>query len=345
MANIMPSGSANNFTGTNGTSVAGTDFTVPKADNGGAATIQSNACRIRTGASVGNRTSIKMNIATRADAEVDFVWTVPNGTPTQFPYFYMRSGTFMDTASGYFFSLDQNDMNAGSAVSYSGSNIQTYSHGFTAGQVVHSRFAIFGNRVRARTWLESLSEPTSVWQIDFTDSTHTTGFIGVTTVCGSAGARDLVIDNFNATDTITPSQATLLATGSITASGSLGRSAFKRFAGSITAAGTLIRLKVVARVFTGSITAAGTMRKAFIRTFSGSITAAGSVRRSALKRFAGSVTPAATIRRQAAKRLSGSITPAGSGTPTFIGRIFGRPGIVVISLIQRAEVRIRHRKG
>ena len=346
MASIMPSGSTETFTGSNGTSVAGTNFTVPKADNGGGATIQSNACRLRTGTSVGNRTSIKLNIATRADAEVDFVWTVPSGSPTQFPYFYIRSGTFMDTASGYYFSLDQNDMDAGSSVGYSGTNIQTATHGFTAGQVVHSRFAVFGNRIRARTWLESDSEPTSVWQIDFTDSTHTTGFIGVTTVCGQAGARDLVVDSFRATDTLTPSQATLSAGGSIAAAGDMRKNVTKGpFTGSVTAAGTLTRLKVVARVFTGSITAAGTLRKGFARTFSGSITTTGALLKVPARKFAGSVTAAATLRRSAMKRLSGSITPAGTGVPLFVGRIFGRPGIVVIRLVQRAEVRIRHRKG
>lgn len=345
MASIMPSGSANTFTGTNGTSVAGTDFTVPKSDNGGAATIQSNACRIRTGTTVGNRTSIKLNIASRADAEVDFVWTVPNGTPTQFPYFYMRSGTFMDTASGYYFSLDQNDMILGHSVGYSGTNLQTYTHGFTAGQVVHSRFAIFGDRIRARTWLESNSEPTSVWQIDQTHTTHTTGFIGVTTVCGQTGARDLIIDTFNATDSLTPSQATLNASGSIAASGGLGKIPGKRFAGSTTAVGTGSRLKVVARLFTGSITAAGTMRKSFLRVFAGAVATTGTMRKAAAKKLAGTVTPAATILRRPGKIFAGSVTPAGSGTPTFIGRIFGRPGIVVVRLIQRAEVRIRHRRG
>jgi len=345
-ATIMPTGLVETFTGTNGVSVAGTNFSVTKSDNGGTATIQSNACRIRTGATAGNRTSIRLNGATRADAEIDFVWTVPASGTSQYPTAWMRTGSLVDTQNGYYFTLEPNDMVFGkSNASYVRTDLVTYTHGFTAGQVVHSRIAVFGNTQRARTWLESTAEPTSVWQITAADTAQpSAGYIGISNVSGTSGAKDLIVDTFYGTDTITPSQAFLLAGGSIAATGSLNKSLLRVFTGSITAAGSLTQLKVVTRLFSGSITAAGTLRKAFPRIFTGSVTAAGTMRKVAAKRLAGTVTPAATIRRSALKRLAGSITAAGTGVPLFVGRIFGRPGLVVVRLVQRAEVRIRHRK-
>jgi hypothetical protein len=346
-ATIMPTGLVETFTGTNGVSVAGTNFSVSKADNGGAATIQSNACRIRTGATIGNRTSIKLNGPARADAEIDFVWTVPASGTTQFPTAWMRTASLIDTQNGYYFTLEPNDMRFGkSNASYARTDLVTYTHGFVAGQVVHSRIAVFGNTQFARTWLESLAEPTNTWQIIAADTAQpSAGYIGISNVSGTSGAKDLIVDTFYGTDTITPSQAYLVAGGSITATGSFHKSLGRIFTGSITPAGAFAKIKVVARVFTGSITAAGTMRRGFARVFGGSVTAAGTMRKVAAKRLAGTVTPAATIKRRPAKKFTGSITPAGSGVPVFIGRIFGRPGIVVMRLVQRAEVRIRNRKG
>lgn len=344
MTNVMPSGAVDTFTGANGTSVAGTNWVISKNDGTGAATIQSNACRIRTGTTSGNRTSIRVNMADRADTEIDFIWTVPTAG-TEYPYAYLRADTLIDTNNGYYFSLEAGDMIAGVSSGYSGTDLQTYTHGFTAGQVVHTRIAVFGNRCRARTWLQSNSEPTSTWQIDFTDSTWTTGRIGVTTVSASAGAKDLIIDSFNATDTLTPSAATLLATGGITPAGVLLKSPAKKFTGAITPTGALTKIRVVTRVFTGAITPAGALAKSAVKRLAGTIAPTGTMRKVVPKTFTGSITPAATIRKTPVKKFAGAITPSGAAVMMFVGRIFGRPGLAVMRLVENGTVRIRHRRG
>jgi hypothetical protein len=346
-ASLMPSGATETFTGTNGVSVAGTNFSVSKADNGGTSTIQSNACRLRTGTTAGNRSSIKLNGGTVADIEFDFVWTVPAASPGLYAGAWVRTGTFVDTQNGYYFTLEPTDMFFGkSNASYVRTDLQQYTHGFTAGQVVHSRIAVFGNTQKARTWLESNSEPTGVWQISATDTAQpSAGYTGITIVSGTSGAKDLVVDTFSAWDTVTPSQATLLATGGITPSGGLQKTVLKTFVGAITPTGALTKLRAVVRVFTGSITPAGVLKKSVPKVFAGLITPTGAMRKSVLKRMAGTIVPAAALRRSVLKRFSGTVTPAGVVNVPFLGRVFGRPGIAVMRLVESGTVRIRHRRG
>jgi len=345
MANIMPSGAVDTFTGSNGTSVAGTNWTISKADNSGTVTIQSNQARIRTGAASGNRTSIRLNAASRTNQEIDFIWTVPTGT--QFPYVFVRTSTNVDTETGYYFSLEPSNMIFGWSTGYSGTDLQTYTHGFTAGQVVHTRIAVFGNSQKARTWLQSNPEPTSTWQIVATDTNQpSAGFIGVTTVSGASGAKDLIIDSFNATDTETPSQAMITFTGSSTPTGALRKTITKNpFTGSSTPTGALSKMRVVVRVFTGSSTPTGLLKKTMIKVFAGSTTPTGLTLKRANKTMAGSTTPTGAFRKAIIKRFTGSSTPTGGLATAHFGRIFGRPGIVVVTRRVIGEVRTRIRRG
>lgn len=346
MTNLMPSGAVQTFTAADNTTISATDFAIPtNQGTGGGATVQSNQCRIRTGTTSGNRTSIRLNIATRADIEIDFVWTVGATGFPQFAAAWLRSVTAMDTQQGYYLMLYPSDMVFGSATAYSGTDLITYTHGFTTGQVVHTRIAIFGTRFRARTWLQSNAEPTSTWQIDTTNSTYTTGFTGVTTASSSAGSKDFIIDTFNATDTITPSQATLPATAAILPTGALVKSVAKKYAGSITPAGTLAIQRTVPKTFSGSITPSGIYKKTLAKTLTGAITPAGTYRKTLAKTFTGAITPAATMVRVWSKRFVGTITPAGATNMLPLGRVFGRPGIAVMNLIQKSTVSIRHRRG
>jgi glycerophosphoryl diester phosphodiesterase len=63
------------------------------------------------------------------------------------------------------------------------------------------------------------------------------------------------------------------------------------------------------------------------------------------KVFTATVTAAGTVRKTLLRTIVGSITPSGALLSTYIGRLFGRPGRVVIRIITEARVRMRHRNG
>lgn len=349
MASVMPSGAPQTFTGSNGAALP--DFTTALNEgSGGSATIQSNQARIRTGTASGNRTSVRVTGVSRADVEIVLTWTIP-ALNSQFPKVYVRANTGIDTGTGYYLELEESTMVLGRSISYSSTGMATYSHGFTAGQVVRTRMACFGNRIKARTWLAANSEPTNSWQIDHTPATgdrvDAAGNIGVTTAAGTAGSKDFFFDNFDALDTETPTQATFSGTGSLAPSGVLRKTVIKApFTGSLTPAGATAVQRVVVRVFTGALTPVGALQKALPRLFTGSLTPSGVLRRNVTKApFTGSLTPAGATRKQANRTFAGAITPAGVGIVTFIGRIIGYPGLAVMNVIKAGDARIRHRKG
>ena len=349
MASLLPSGAAvETFTGADGSAPNPTNWTTARNEGtGGGITIQGNRCRLRSGTADGNRISLRVTgITALADSEIVFDWDI---APDMYPTLILRSDSQISTVNGYTFSLRQNDMTVSRRVSPGFTDLVTNTHGFVFGEQVRTRVAIFGQRIRARTWLRSQPEPTSVWQIDYTDTGGITagGYVGITMQsAGSAsGSVDFFIDNVSLSDTITPSQATLFATGSITPSGVSIRVPQKKFTASITPAGALIKSRAVYKILTGAVTPSGALVKVIPRLFGGTIAPTGAIRRTPAKRFTASTTPAAFLRKTPARKFAGTITPAGAGVPVFIGRLFGRPGIAVMSLITRASVRIRQRKG
>ncbi len=350
---LMPTGAAETFTGSNGATPNATNIVVAlNQGTGGAITIQSNGLRMRTGTAQFNRLSIRLGSVSVSNCEVEFTWTVA-ATSVLFAHAIIRSNNTIDAGHGYLFSLEPNDMTCtrhNPTTTYAGPDLSTITHGFTAGQVVRTRIAIFADRIRARTWLAANPEPTSTWQMDYTDTSGAGGFttagsIGFTASAATAGSKDFFMDDIDVHDTITPTQATLAAGGSITPAGACVKRTNKAFAGSTTPTGALTKMRVVVRAFVGSITPAGALLKAFPRVFTGSTTPAGAFAKRANKKFAGTTTPAATIIKRPNRRFAGSITPTGVGVVDFLGRVFGRPGTVVMTLIQRAEVRVRYRKG
>lgn len=350
---LMPSGGvADTFTGANGAAPNTTNWAMSyNTGTGAAISIQGNQCRLRTGTAANNRISMRLLTAAVSGMEILFDWIVPSSS-TQYPEIWFHTGTTQDTAYGHYFTLTENDMDVGYstvASQYNKIGIVTYTHGFTAGQAVRTRIACFTSgsvtTLKARTWLQSGSENTAVWQVSSTD-THvlTTGYTGFTTAAATAGAKDFFIDNVDAWDTETPSQKSISVGGSITATGSLVKSMPKTFVGSITAAGTLTKMRVVVRAFTGSITAAGTFVKVPRKAFAGSITPVGTYAKRSAKVFTGSITTVGTFNKFAKKRFAGSITAVGDLTLTSLGRIFGVPGIVVVSIRKAGELRARFRR-
>lgn len=341
----MPSGATDTFSGTNG-SALGSNWVTALAEGTGAATQQSGNARLRTGSTTGQRISVRLNISARSDAEVIFNWAVPSAGST-YGAAWFRANSAIDTATGYGLSLEANDMYLSrSPGGYANVNVAQHTHGFAAGTNVKSRIAVFGNRIRARTWRSSDPEPTNVWQIDYTDSSPlAAGSIGMTNASGVSGARDFNFDNYAAFDTITPSQATASGSGGVVPTGDLGKVVLKTFSGATTPAGATSVRRVVVRLFSGATTPTGVSRRALTRIFGGATTPSGTLRKTPLKRLLASTAPGGSLVRKPIKRLSGQTNTQGALATADVGRIFGRPGLVVIRVIQQGVVRVRHRKG
>ncbi len=145
-----------------------------------------------------------------------------------------------------------------------------------------------------------------------------------------------------------PGGNTWLATGSITATGVMKKVVGKKWTASITpGAGVLTILKTVPKAFAGSITAAGTLVKQVrLAVFTGSVTPGpGAFAKVMPKRFTGSVTPGPGIFHKAFPRLfSGSITVTGNVVFVALGRVFGRPGRAVVKAYKAAEAVLRIRR-
>jgi hypothetical protein len=348
----MPTGTVDTFTGTNGAAWNSTNWTQSfNSGSGSTLQIQSNTGALIMAATAFNRTSAALKAASRSGQEIVFDWIVPVAS-SMFPQAWVRANSAIDGGSGYYFAFNASDQTVGYSTTtntYNGIDLVTYTHGFTAGQAVTSRIAVFtvgaSTTLKMRTWLTANSEPTSSWQINTTD-THVpgNGIIGVTASSGSSGAKTLTIDNFDAHDTETPSQATLTAAGSIAPSGTLTKVVIKKFAGSTTPSGAAVARRVVVRAFSGAIAPAGALVKAVPKVFAGSVTPGGSLTKVPRKVFSGAIAPTATLLRQARKRFSGSIAPVGVLVQANIGRVFGRPGVIAMQLLQRATVTIRQRR-
>lgn len=365
--NLMPTGAIETFTGSNGATPNSTNITSPTINegSGGGLTIQSNQMRMRTGTTAFNRISTRINRASLADGELVVDWVAPSWG-TMFPGIYVRAGSSLNGDGGYYFLPSATDITFGKWVpNFTGVDLSTISYTLTTGNTYRTRIAVFGSRIRMRTWLASNPEATGAWDMDFTDSgtQPTTGTWGFTNSSGSSGSKDWFIDNVDLYDTVTPSAQTINPTGSITpvgvlnkttkknfassitSTGALLKTAKKNFASSITATGALAKVRVVARTFTGSITPSGVLAKRAAKNYASSITATGALRKQTRKNFASSSTPAGALVRRINKRFAGSVTPVGSVVVTFLGRVFGYPGIVVSRISKAGGLRARFRRG
>ena len=347
MASIMPSGGVDTFTGSNGASFNSTNWVTSLANGTGAATIQNNAGRIRTGTVAGQRISVRVNTAARRDAEFLFDWTIPSNV-SAYPRVLMRClDMALDTKSAYYFSLETNRMEAGIYnASYVGTAISTKVYtGRTPGQVIRTRIAIFGTEAKARSWLASSTEPTT-WDIELTSLSNTSnGYFGITQATNDGGAIDLVIDNANLFDEIVSSQKKTNHASSITPYASFTKRLSRGFSASIAPTGTTSVRRVVVRKFTGSVVATTIFNDQAGKALYGSVLAAGAYRHRVGKWLRSTLAPMGTLRRIPVRRGAGSVTPVGRLEVYSVGRVFGRPGIVVMRVYKAGDVRGRVRRG
>lgn len=347
MASIMPSGGVDTFTGSNGASFNSTNWVTSLVNGTGSATIQNNAGRIRTGTVAGQRISVRINTSPRRDAEFLFDWTIPSNA-TAYPRVLMRClDSALDTKSAYYFTLETNRMEAGIYdASYVGTAISTKAYtGRTAGQVIRTRIAIFGTEAKARSWLASSTEPTT-WDIELTSLSNTSnGYFGITQATNDGGAIDLVIDNANLFDEIVSSLKKTNHASSITPQGSLTKALGRRFPASIAPTGTTSVRRVVVRKFSGTITGTTILNDQAGKALYGSTTATGRYRHRAGKWLRSTLAPMGTLRRIPVHRGAGSVAPVGRLDVHSVGRVFGRPGIVVMRVYKAGDVRGRVRRG
>jgi hypothetical protein len=350
MTSLMPVSGVDTFTGSNGTSLANTNWVIALNEgSGGSWTIQGNQGRIRTGTTQFNRTSVRVNRADLADGEAVFEWVVP-AAGTMFPAFYARAGANLNGDGGYYFLFNHGtgQIELGKWVpNFNGVSLSNISYTFTPGVLMKMRIAIFGSRIRMRLWPQANTEVTSTWDMDFTDSgtQPTTGKWGFTNSSATAGSKDFFVDNFDLQDVITPSQATITVTGSTTPTGALTKKTIKTFIGSTTPTGALTKIKVVAKVFTGTTTPTGVLKKITIKTLTGATTPSGVLKKFVSKKYTGSTTPTGLILKKPSRKFTGSTTPTGAMLRQQFGRIFGRPGIVVVTHRLVGEVRTRIRRS
>jgi len=105
--------------------------------------------------------------------------------------------------------------------------------------------------------------------------------------------------------------------GAITSTGALLKLIYISAAGAITGSGAVSTLKVFLQALAGSITAAGSLLREKIlgtiqQAVGGSITAVGSITKQTARSIAGSISAAGTVLKQTALALAGSITGSGS---------------------------------
>lgn len=135
--------------------------------------------------------------------------------------------------------------------------------------------------------------------------------------------------------------------GTISATGVTTKRVNKNpFTASVTATGVLTTLKVVAKIFTGSITATGAFAKRANKVIAATISATGvNIKRINKSIFTGSITATpGTFRKAGIRTFTGSITATSTFATTFLGRVFGRPGIARVVAARAAEVIIRIRR-
>lgn len=210
--------------------------------------------------------------------------------------------------------------------------------------------AIFGNPATTTTWTAPSGWTTDAPSPDASSYTHLGVFHHLLTASGSTGTAVATSQR----TTLSPGEMLLSfaiapntglqLSGSITAAGTLTKKTSKIFAGSITPAGTLAKVRVVVKVFTAAITPVGTFAKLTNKKLSGSVTPVGTFAKLMTKKLSGSITPAATMIRRVVKHLSGVITPVGTESLMDVGRVFGKPGIVVLSVVKAGWVRARVRR-
>jgi hypothetical protein len=336
------------FTGTNGSGLGANWTAALISTTGASCAIQGNQARSNAGtvASYGGKRADRYSGTNRADYEWTGKVTINSSTDGGVEI-WIRANTGSPDGTGYFLRIEvgTNTVRLNKAVSFTYTTLQTIS-GFgsiTQGTQYSFKFYVVGTSVKAKFWLTSGSEPGS-YQLSTTDSAvAAAGYTYFATAGGGAAGFQADFDDITLTD---GTGNAFTFTGSITATGAIQKNITKNpFTGSITPTGVLNKVKVVTKLLTGSITATGAFLKTPNKIFTGSITATGVKIFQVSKLFTASITATGLFRKSSVRVFTGSITAHGTLVVTFLGRVFGRPGILAVRVYKAAELFIRVRRN
>jgi hypothetical protein len=336
------------FTGSNGAAWSG-NWTSFVSSTGASATIQSNKGRLNGGSSSGpsNKRAQRYSGSNLTDVEISgkLVLTTTNNSGVE--VWVRADNVTPDNGNGYFLTF-----RLGSAVTLSKGSGFTYPTiatvtGFNIAQNTEYGFRLYavGTTIKAKVWATSGAEPGS-YQVSTTDSTHTGS--GLTILIANNGGAAGMIADFDDVKLTDGTDNQFTYTGSCTpTAGTFSRNLVTKnpFTGSVTATGLWSYIKVVTRVFTGSITSNGPFKKIGQKVLTGSSTAFGDQYKRTPKTLTGAVTGSGVFRKAFVRKFVGSITTAGTVAATFAGRVFGRPGIVKVTVEKAGAVRMRARRG
>jgi hypothetical protein len=335
------------FTGSNGASWNASNWTNLISTSGASATIQSNKGRQNAGSATGysGKRADRWNGATHADYEfigkVTFVNSVDGHAEI-----WLRASTTAYDGTGYLCSINvgtTNNITVTKAVSYTYTTLGSASVTVTQGTTYGFRFYVVGTTIKAKVWDASGSEPGS-YNLTYTDSAvAAAGYAYLGTNGGSAANMQIDWDDITLTD---GTGNALTFTGTVTSTGSLLKSTITKlpFTGSTTAVGVLTKLKVVVKSFTGSITPIGAFIKVPQKVLTGSVTTTGASVKRLFRIYTGTTTGVGTFRKASVRSFTGSITPVGTFVETFLGRIFGTPGVARVAVVRAAQAIIRIRR-
>lgn len=333
------------FTGTNGAAWdTGIWTNASVSTTGSSATIQGNKGRLNAGSGSGysGRKAMR-HLTTYADAEITCTFQLAN-TVDGSVQFMLRSDSIGDGASTYWMIIDKyGSARIGKDISASGTTLHNISFTMTQGPVYGAKFYVVGTSIKGKIWDTSGGEPGS-YNLTATDSSITGAGYAMFKVLGG-GSSGFIVDFDDAVLTNgVGNQFTY--TGAVNSAGALRRAFIKSpFTAAITPAGALIKLKVVTKLVTGAITSAGALRRVTTKLPTGAIAPAGTVRKVLPRTFASTITSSGFYRKAFVRNLAGAITSTGSLTTSWLGRVFGRPGIVRMTVRAAGWVSVRVRRG
>lgn len=211
------------FTGSNGASWSGTNWTTGTNSSGTSATIQGNAGRINSGTDsgyTGKRCQV-VNYANQTNCEilVDFRFPSSGNTDCYFGIMLREQDSIADSRDGYQFRYHRGvstSTKIEKCVSYTGTTLTSTSFTVADDTWYTVRFQAIGSSLKAKIWQTSGSEPGS-WTLTVTDSTYTGSGLA-TLVCygGNASGGYVEVDNFSFSDGSTTTAVSASETSSST---------------------------------------------------------------------------------------------------------------------------------
>jgi hypothetical protein len=340
---------SDNFTGSNGASWNATNWIIAKNTTGATATIQANRGRMNAGSITGysGKMAMRRNAAAIADVEIAGIVNFGTTSIDGGLEIWLRSDTNADSTTGYFLSIDRNG-NPFVGYTTTGTSFPTIGNITLPinGSTDYSfRFYAVGTTIKAKVWATSGAEPVA-YQVSITNSAvSAAGAVTVHAKGGNSGGFTFDLDDVVVTNGV-GNQFTF--TGSIQPTNGTFRRALvtkNAFTGSSKPTGAWSYIKVVTRLFTGSSAPTGKFIVGAKKILTGVISSTGVMVKRIPKMFTGSITGTGFYRNAFVRVLTGGIQTTGTLTVTFLGRVFGRPGVVAVAIRAAGEAIARVRRN